>query len=69
MISGPPTSRAGSTRRITRIDGGHAAFAESTLDAVAVGESSGEVLGDFSHALRCSVCSVTLRSGPGLLVG
>jgi hypothetical protein len=26
------------------------------------------VLGDFSHTLRRSACSVTLRPGPGLLV-
>ena len=52
-----------------KIDRGHAAFAESALDAVAVGEGSGEVLGVFSHALRRSACSVTLRCGPGLLVG
>ena len=31
------------------IDGGHAAFAEAALDAVAVGEGRGELLGDFSH--------------------
>jgi hypothetical protein len=52
-----------------KIDGGHASFAESTLDAVTVGKGSGEALGDFSHALRRSPCSVTLPSGPGLLIG
>jgi hypothetical protein len=52
-----------------KIDGGHAAFTEATLDAVTVGKGSGEVLGDFSHALRRSARTVTLPSGPGLLVG
>ena len=31
------------------IDGGHAAFAEAALDAVAIGEVRGELVGDFSH--------------------
>jgi hypothetical protein len=52
-----------------KIDRGHAAFAEATLDAVTVGKGSGEVLGDFSHALRRSAGSVTLPAGPGLVVG
>ncbi|CAN5760637.1 hypothetical protein BH23GEM3_BH23GEM3_00480 [soil metagenome] len=48
-----------------KIDGGHTAFAESTLDAVSVGEGRGEVFCDFSHAVHRSACSATLRSGPG----
>jgi hypothetical protein len=51
------------------IDGGHSSFAESTLDAIPAGKGSGKALSDFSHALRRSVCSVTLPAAPGELVG
>jgi hypothetical protein len=41
-------------RILGEIDGGHAAFAETALDAVAIGEGRGEPIGAFSHGVRPS---------------
>jgi len=37
---------------LREIDGGHAAFAEASLDPVAVGEGGRESIGTFSHGAR-----------------